>query len=101
MLIFVSGLKNRNKILSVLDDTLAIDDLILGENEDGISRFLYSSNKTIEIRYKSLMNANSSVLESLRGFRIYFEAFTIGLETTTRTTRTTSTNKNEITRSIQ
>ena len=78
---------------------MAVDTLTLGDNEDGMSRYIYSSNKTIEIKYKSLMSANSSALESLRGFRIYFEAFVIGSETI-RTTTIGSTKNNEIIKSI-
>ncbi|CAF0748416.1 unnamed protein product [Brachionus calyciflorus] len=77
---------------SILEDALAVDDLILGENEDGMSRFLYSSEKPIKIKYKSLESANSSALESLRGFRMYFEAFPIN-ENITSTIRVPTTTK--------
>lgn len=51
---------------------MLVDEILLCENEDSLSRFIYSSKKQVFIGYKSLAQVNVS-LDSLSGFKLYFE----------------------------
>lgn len=77
---------------SCYDDLVLLDDIIMCEKET--PRLIYKSIKPSTMRYKTLDKLNNSALaDQLRGFRIYFEAYSLNEKTTTKlvTTATRTT----------
>jgi hypothetical protein len=74
--------------ISCYQDLLMIDQEILCESER--ARYLYKSTGQSTLQYKTLEKLNDSVetLDSLRGFKIYFEAYSLADDTSTRPTFT-------------